>query len=107
MPFNKGIITNAKGRGKGTPNKVKKEIKETIKELLEKEFEITDNTLKMMEPEKRLEIIIKLLPYIVPKLQNTQYDLAVNNVNASTIIFKKFNQPEPTKEQIDKLIEKF
>jgi hypothetical protein len=106
MPFKKGIITNANGRGKGTLNKVTKEIKEIIKDVLEKEFEIIDSTLKELEPEKRLEIVLKLLPYVVPKLNNTQYDVTGNNVNTPTIIFKKFNEVELTKEQKDKLIDR-
>ena len=62
------------GREKGTPNKITKELRDTIKEVLESEFKILPKLLESLEPEKRLSLIIKLLPYAVPRLETILYE---------------------------------
>ncbi|MFZ4740074.1 MAG: hypothetical protein ACOYLE_02800 [Bacteroidales bacterium] len=58
------------GRIKGVSvNKVSKELKEIIKDVLQNEFDVISETLQKLEPDKRLEIVVKLLPYAIPKLQ--------------------------------------
>lgn len=59
------------GRKKGTPNKITKELRETIKEILESEFKKMPEILKSLDPEKRMNLLIKLLPFVVPKLETT------------------------------------
>lgn len=60
-----GIKTG--GRNKGTPNKVTKELREKIKSIVDNEITIIKESLKDLEPRDRMDFIIKLLPYVLPK----------------------------------------
>jgi hypothetical protein len=53
-----------------------KNISETIKEIMKKEFEQLPETLKKLEPVQRLTIICKLAPYILPKIEvvNSEFE---------------------------------
>lgn len=44
-------------------------IRETLKGLIEKELKELPQTLKDLEPEKRLNVICKLIPYVLPKVE--------------------------------------
>ena len=76
----KGIKTG--GRQKGTSNKLTGKIKEKIAQAVESEIEKLPIFLKYMDAKDSIDIIIKLLPYIVPKIapgdaskeQNQQQD---------------------------------
>ena len=71
------------GREAGTPNKLTKEFKETLSNILSDEIEKLSETLQQLEPKERLDIIVKLLPYIAPKLQSIEYkDESVKNVTS-------------------------
>ena len=60
------------GRVQGTPNKLTAEMRETLKTILNKEIEILPELLKKMDPEKRAEILTRLLPFIMPKNYNIE-----------------------------------
>jgi len=62
-----GIKTG--GRQRGTPNLITQEIRAIIKNIIANELEQLQTTLKDMDPDKRLEVIIKLLPYVLPKVE--------------------------------------
>jgi len=55
------------GREQGTPNKITKSLKEALKAILEKEINEIPEYLQHLEPKEKLEIIIKLMPYVIPK----------------------------------------
>lgn len=55
------------GREKGTPNKLTSELRNILKEIISTEIEALPEALKGLEAKERLEIIIKLLPYVLPK----------------------------------------
>ena len=57
------------GRSKGTPNRLTKEFRILLKEILYHEIEMIPNYLDSLEPKERLEVIIKLLNYAIPKVQ--------------------------------------
>lgn len=61
------------GRKKGTPNRLTKETRTLLKNIVYSEIENIETLLSDLETEKRLEFIIKLLPYVVPKVNNTNY----------------------------------
>lgn len=72
MPFKKGASGNKHGKPKGANNKVTKEMREILKSLVEKEFTEWELHLSQIKkPEIRLKLLIDLLPYVLPKLQNT------------------------------------
>jgi hypothetical protein len=61
------------GRKKGTPNRLTKETRTLLKNIFYNEIENIESLLNELEAEKRLEIIIKFLPYILPKVNSTNY----------------------------------
>lgn len=81
----KGAILNPKGRPKGTPNKATAELKELIKTFVENEIEEAENLLIELTPKERLDILCKLLPYVLPK----QTELISDSDRTVTINFKE------------------
>ena len=68
-----GIKTG--GRIKGTPNKVTSQLREKISLLLENQFETFESELNNMKPKDKFEILVKLIPYVIPKqLETTNYN---------------------------------
>ena len=57
------------GRTKGTPNKITNELRRTLKHIVDDELQILQNNIKELLPKERLELLIKLLPYVLPKVQ--------------------------------------
>ena len=57
------------GRTKGTPNKITNELRRTLKHIVDDEIQILKNNIKELLPKERLELLIKLLPYVLPKVQ--------------------------------------
>lgn len=56
-----------KGRPKGVPNKVTKEIRELVKDLAYRILESDGDFLEKKTKDEQLEILLKLLPYVCPK----------------------------------------
>jgi len=59
------------GRAKGTPNRLTKELRAILKDILYNEMEKVGGYLEELDTKERLEIIIKLMPYAFPKVENT------------------------------------
>ena len=57
------------GREKGTPNRVTKELRSLLKDILYNELESIEGRLEELTPKERIEILIKLMPYAFPKLE--------------------------------------
>lgn len=92
MPFEKGH-KHGKGRGKGTPNKTTKEIREAYQVFVENNipnFEKWINEVAKNNPAKALELVTSLSEYFIPKLQRTETDITSkgNEINIPTIKFK-------------------
>lgn len=68
-----GIKTG--GRSKGTPNRTTAETKELLKTIIGKELTKLGGMLAKLEPMERVNAISKLLPYILPKQQETSIEL--------------------------------
>ena len=68
----KGVTNNPAGRPKGTPNKMTKELRTTLKNILDKEFEQLPMLLAQLEPNDRITAIIKLLAYVLPRIENVK-----------------------------------
>jgi len=52
-----------------------KNIRETLKEMMEKEIQNLPDTLKELEPAQRLNILCKLMPFILPKVESIDHEL--------------------------------
>ena len=63
------------GRRKGTPNKLTKEIRIILKDLIYKELDEIEEHLDDLEPKQRLEIIMKLMPYVLPKVVSISHSV--------------------------------
>lgn len=68
------------GRSKGTPNKVTATAKEWLAALIDKNRRQIERDLKQLEPKERLQILEKLMQYVIPKCpinveQNNTIDL--------------------------------
>ena len=72
------------GRTKGTPNRTTAATKELIQNVVSNELDNITELLNKLEPKERIDAVIKLLPYIVPK----QSEIAIDANN-------KFNVFEP------------
>ena len=53
----------------GTPNKTTKEIRNVLKGVINNELENIQSLLNEMQPKERLEVVIKLIPYVLPKIE--------------------------------------
>lgn len=68
------------GRKKGTPNKLTKELRVALKNILHNEIELLPNHFNKLEPKDRLELLIKLLPYAVPKVRPESYRIGEGGI---------------------------
>ncbi len=64
--------TKTGGRGQGTPNRLTKELRAALKEIIFQEFTALPDRLEKLKPKDRLELLTKLLPYILPKVESVQ-----------------------------------
>jgi hypothetical protein len=48
-------------------------IRDTLKEMMQKEIESLPDTLKELEPVQRLNILCKLMPYVLPKVESVTH----------------------------------
>jgi hypothetical protein len=73
MPFEKG--NNLAGSRKGIPNKTTAEIRNAFQLLLEDNLDnmkVWLSDVASEDPERALEIMLKMAEYIVPKLSRTE-----------------------------------
>ena len=61
-----GIKTG--GRTAGTENKTTKEIRVVLKEIINNELLNIESLLCKLQPKERFELVIKLMPFVLPKL---------------------------------------
>jgi len=56
------------GRKKGTPNRLTKELRTILKDVLYNELENIEELLDSLETKERLDMLIKLMPFALPKV---------------------------------------
>jgi hypothetical protein len=61
------------GREAGTPNKLTKELRAVLKNILHQEIELLPEHFIKLELKDRLELLVKLLPFAVPKIEAVNY----------------------------------
>ena len=61
------------GRQKGTSNRMTKELRVLLKDIMYQELEEIQERFSLLEPKQRIELIIKLMPYILPKVNSISH----------------------------------
>ena len=61
------------GRAKGTPNRLTKEMRTILKNILFTELENIKELMDSLDSKQRIELIIKLLPFILPKVETVSH----------------------------------
>jgi hypothetical protein len=75
MGFEKGH-EKIGGRVAGTPNQTSRELRSILRSFIFNELETLPESFKTIKSaEKRLEILVKLLPYVIPKAQEFSLDM--------------------------------
>ena len=77
MPFVKGKSGNINGRKKGVPNKTTGQLREAIQMLVESNLEHVQAIFNDLEPKDKLKFLTDLLPFVLPKLQNTDINATI------------------------------
>ena len=75
MPFKPGEVSNPNGRPKGVPNKVTAEIRKAYEMLLHQNvgnMSLWLSEIAAENPEKAMDIIIRLSPFVLPKKQSIE-----------------------------------
>lgn len=69
------------GRKAGTPNKITSELRESLKAILAGELVTLSVTLDKLPDKDRLDVVLKLMPYCMPKIEsiNGRYDKALDD----------------------------
>ena len=73
------------GRKAGTPNKTTSELRQSIKLIIQNQFENIESDLNSLPAHLRIELIIKLLKYCLPTASNN----AIDNDTKIEYIFTK------------------
>lgn len=55
------------GREAVTPNRITNKVREALNLIIQKELDFLINNIDQLELKDRLEFLIKILPYIIPK----------------------------------------
>lgn len=61
------------GRKKGTPNILTSEMRAVLKHIMLKRLSKFEELLDQLPPKEQLEILIKLMPYVYPKLESISH----------------------------------
>ena len=56
-----------------TPNRMTKELRSVLKDILFEELEEVQERFKLLEPKERIELLIKLMPYALPKVTSISH----------------------------------
>jgi uncharacterized protein (UPF0305 family) len=65
----KGKTNNPNGRPKGTPNKITQDMRQWLSTVIDKNRRQIERDLKALEPKERLQMLEKLMQYVIPKQQ--------------------------------------
>ena len=71
------------GREAGTPNRLTKELRAALKNILHQEIELLPDHFDKLEPKDRIELLVKLLPFALPKVEPASYQMGEGGLTDS------------------------
>ena len=83
----KGKTNNPNGRPKGTPNKITKELRQWISEVIDANREQMVEDLKTIEPGERLKILERRIQYVIPKTTHIDED---STIRTQSVTFDEY-----------------
>lgn len=86
MPFKKGQSGNIKGKPAGTPNKKTQELRDIIRVFITDTSNDLDLIKEKLTIQERLDLLIKLLPYAIGKIESIPAETTQNNESNEVII---------------------
>jgi len=81
------------GRPKGSKNKATGELRQVVQDFLDNNIDKLQGDFDGLEPKERIDTIIKLLDFALPKLQRSTIDHTINKDEITTIT--RIIIPEP------------
>ena len=84
MGLPKGRSNNYRGRPKGSVNKTSIEARIALCQVVNGEIKVLKKSLSELNSEKRIEVLIKLLPFILGKPQSIDLELESGERNGHT-----------------------
>jgi hypothetical protein len=64
------------GRQKGTPNRIKTELKDSINKIVKDNIDTLQEDLKQLEPKDRISLLLRFIEYIIPKEKSERIDFS-------------------------------
>ena len=61
-------------KNKNTPEIHTTDLRKTLKVLMQKEIEKLPELLEKIEPEQRLNMLIKIMPFVFPKIHDVNHE---------------------------------
>ena len=74
----KGKTNNPNGRPKGTPNRITQDVRAWLSAVSDSNRKQMERDLKTLEPKDRLQMLEKLMQYVIPKQQTVRADLEID-----------------------------
>ena len=93
MPFETGRPKTG-GRAKGVENKNKLSLKSKIQNIVENQFETLENDLENIDPKDKLNIVLKLIEYVLPKQRETKIDFNSLSDDEIDNLINRLKDPE-------------
>ena len=82
------------GRAKGVENKNKLSLKSKIQNIVENQFETLEDDLENIDPKDKLNIVLKLIEYVLPKQRETKIDFNSLSDEEIDSLINRLKDPE-------------
>lgn len=69
------------GRAKGTPNRTTSTLREWVQTLLDGNRKQIEEDLKLLSPKERVQTLLRLLDYCLPRLQSVSTKIDFNSLS--------------------------
>ena len=85
MALKKGDRLNPNGRPKGSENKLNADLRSKLKNIIENNIDNVQSYLHKLKPIERLQVIERLLSFVLPKLQAQTIELDMNSLSDAQV----------------------